>query len=118
MAGSRYAYRLGWNRNGVEGASAESWVDIPKAELSLSGLRPNPAAADLNAAFSLPNSDAATLELLDVSGRSLLSQEVGSLGSGTHLVRLADHGTVAPGLYWLRLRQNRRSLIARGVVVH
>ena len=72
---------------------------------------------DLTAAFSLPNDAPTTLELLDVSGRRVRSREVGSLGAGRHVVRLNDGVAIAPGIYWLRLTQSGRSLLARGVVV-
>jgi hypothetical protein len=80
---------------------------------ALEGVRPNPARGNgLNVAFTLPTGAiAARLELLDVSGRRVLSREVGSLGAGRHTVNLAEGRKVARGLYWARLTQgaNRRS---------
>lgn len=115
--GTRYAYRLAWSADGGEQFTAASWVEVPRAAaLFLEGLRPNPAA-QLDVAFSLPSAAPATLELLDVSGRRLLVREVGSLGAGRHLLRLADRATVAAGLYWLRLRQGGRALSTRAAVV-
>jgi hypothetical protein len=117
-AGGRYAYRLGWNEQGADHYSQESWVDVPAtATLSLEGLRPNPAVDALNVSFSLPSPSSASVELLDVTGRRVLDREVGSLGAGRHLVRLDNGSPVAPGMYWLRLRQGERSLMARAVVV-
>lgn len=116
-SGSRYAYRLRWLDSGQLLHSSETWVDVPQAELALEGLRPNPAAFELNAAFSLPSSALATLDLLDVSGRRIASREVGSLGPGNHTVRLNEAGPVPAGIYWLRLTEGARSLVARGVVI-
>jgi hypothetical protein len=118
-AGARYAYRLGYVENGTERFTSESWVDVPGASavLALEGLRPNPAVDALNVSFSLPGASSATVELLDVTGRRILDREVGSLGTGRHLVRLDNGSPVAPGMYWLRLRQGEHSLMARAVVV-
>ena len=41
----------------------------------------------------------------------------GSLGAGAHLLRLSGEGSVPAGIYWLRLIQSGRSLLARGAVV-
>jgi hypothetical protein len=88
-----------------------------RIDFALEGLVPNPAVAELNVAFSLPQARPATLMLLDVSGRELTAREVGSLGPGRHLVRLDAAGHTPPGIYWLRLTQGGRSLVRRGVVV-
>jgi hypothetical protein len=60
---------------------------------------------------------AATLDLLDVGGRRIAAQQVGTLGPGSHRVRLDSAAAVPPGVYWLRLRQGARTLVARGAVI-
>jgi hypothetical protein len=115
--GNRYAYRLGYEDQGLEHFSAETWVDVPALELALEGLRPNPAAGDLMASFTLPSAVPAQLQLLDVTGRVVLAREVGSLGAGNHVVRLSGKASVPAGMYWLKLTQSGRSLLARGVVL-
>jgi hypothetical protein len=85
--------------------------------LALRGLRPNPAVDAINVSLSLPNSAPATLELVDLAGRLVANREVGSLGAGPHLVRLDNGASVAPGMYWLRLRQGGQQLMARAVVM-
>ena len=118
VSGLRYAYRLGYADAGGEAFSAEVWLDIPAGfQLALQGLRPNPAVGELVASFSLPSSAAATLELLDITGRRWLAREVGSLGAGSHLLRLSDGVRVPAGMYWLKLTQNSRSLLAKALVV-
>jgi hypothetical protein len=95
----------------VNGA-ATSVSDGGSLGFALEGVRPNPTRGNgLNVAFTLPTGATAALELLDVSGRRVLSREVGSLGAGRHTVNLAGGRKVAPGLYWVRLSQgaNRRS---------
>jgi hypothetical protein len=116
--GAHYAYRLGWSESGAERFSAESWVDIPVAlTFALEGARPNPAFGPLTVAFTLPRAEPATLELLDVSGRQVLSRDVGDLGPGSHLLRLGECGCTPPGMYWLRLAQAGRALVKRAAVI-
>jgi hypothetical protein len=116
--GARYAYRLGWNESDAEHFSAETWVEVPVALVfGLEGARPNPAVGPLTVAFTLPRSEPATLELLDVSGRRILSREVGGNGPGRHVMRLGECGCTPPGIYWLRLTQTGQSLVKRAVVI-
>jgi hypothetical protein len=115
---ARYAYRLAYVEDGAERHTAEIWVEVPHAlALALEGLRPNPAARELTASFTLPSAASATLELLDLAGRRVSEHRVGSLGPGRHALRLGDGRQLAPGVYWLRLTQGGRALTARGVVV-
>ena len=115
--GERYAYRLGYLEGGAQRFTAETWVEVPGLVLALEGLRPNPAVGELVASFTLPSGAPARLQLLDVTGRVWLAREVGGLGAGSHLVRLTDAARVPAGMYWLRLTQTGRSLLARAAVV-
>jgi hypothetical protein len=87
------------------------------AMFALEGFVPNPAVRDLNVMFSLPSAEPATLELIDVTGRRLLSSDVGSLGPGRHVVRLGDGATVPAGMYWLRLSQGGQVLKGKAAIV-
>ena len=117
-AGERYAYRLAYLEDGEERQTTETWVDVPRAlALALEGLRPNPAVREITVAFTLPSAAPATLELLDLAGRRVRGREVGSLGAGRHALRLDEGPQPAPGVYWLRLTQDGRTLTTRGVVV-
>ena len=115
QAGASYGYRLGVREGGVEKFYGETWISVPALALALEGLRPNPAMGEPVASFTLSSGSSARLELLDVTGRVWLTRAVGDLGAGSHLVRLGK--TVPAGMYWLRLTQSGRSLLARGVVV-
>jgi hypothetical protein len=117
-AGTHYAYRLRWIESGVEQLSAETPVDVPNAiALTLDGLRPNPAMGDLNVAFSLPRAGAATIEVIDIGGRVVLRRDVGSLGMGRHVVRMNEGERIHPGVYWLRLTHEGRTLETKGAVL-
>jgi hypothetical protein len=117
-SGTRYGYRLGVTVNGAETFAGETWVDVPAAlAFALHGSQPNPNPGVLSVSFSLAAARPATLELLDVSGRRIISQEVGSLGTGTHVVKLAPELPLRSGVYLVRLTQDGRTLIAKAAVV-
>jgi hypothetical protein len=113
--GVRYDYRLGIRGSGGERYYGETSIAVPVLALALEGLRPNPAAGEPMASFTLASGSPARLELLDVTGRVWFARAVGDLGPGSHVLRLGR--SVPAGMYWLRLTQNDRSLLARGVVV-
>lgn len=93
-------------------------VDVGTATaLALHGAIPNPAVGDLRVAFTLPNRDAATLELFDVAGRRIVRREVGSLGPGRHVVGLDPSRGLHAGLYFVRLATSERALHARVAVI-
>lgn len=118
VPGQRYAYRLRWSEHGATRTTAEAWVETPSLlRFALHGLQPNPSRGEAYAALTLPGWANGELELLDVSGRRVASHEVGSLGPGRHVVRLAEREPVPPGLYLLRLRWSDREAIGRGVVM-
>jgi VCBS repeat protein/FG-GAP repeat protein len=84
---------------------------------ALEGFRPNPAFGVPVVAFTLANDSPATIEVIDLAGRSVVRREVGALGAGRHAVSLGSSAHLAPGAYVMRLRQAGRTLTARGVVV-
>jgi hypothetical protein len=113
-------YRLGIVNAGIEGFYGETWVDVPAhdATLSLASVRPNPShGSALSVRFTLPSAAAASLELLDVSGRRIAAREVGSLGSGQHTLDLGDGQCPAPGLYLVRLTQGANTRTTRVAVL-
>jgi hypothetical protein len=117
-AGGRYAYRLAYQDHGIERFTTEAWVELPESSLALKGLRPNPAVGDLAVSLSLPSEGSARLDLIDVTGRVRLTRDVGTLGAGRHVVPLGLAASVPAGIYWLRLTQAGRVVLARGVVMH
>ena len=116
--GERYAYRLRWREDGMDHASAETWVDVPRElALALDGAVPNPVTGDLRVAFTLASAERATLDVLDLAGRRVASREVGSLGPGRHLLPLELSPRPAPGVYWLRLSHGQ-ALLRRKIVLN
>jgi len=118
VAGARYGYRLLVSDGGQATALEPTWVSIPRpAILSLAGASPNPSETGVTVRFSLPGNDAATLELFDLRGRRIASQEVGSLGPGDHVVPLSERLHLSAGIYLIRLTQAGRALTAKACVM-
>lgn len=86
-------------------------------QFSLEGARPNPAGRGLIVAFSLPSRGEAALEVLDICGRLILTQDVGSLGQGSHVVSLGATRDIASGIYLLRLTAGGRSIAKKALVL-
>jgi len=115
-AGTRYHYRLGVVENGQESFLGEVTVEVPAAAaLAIEAIRPNPADREMWVSFSLPLSEPATLDLIDVSGRRVREQVVS--GTGRHAVDLAAGNRLAPGVYLVRLTQAGKSVVMRASVV-
>lgn len=84
------------------------------AGLALAGAWPNPARThDLRLRLTLPSSDPAKLELLDLAGRVVARRDVGALGAGEHLVRIEPAAPLRPGVFFARLSQGGASRTAR-----
>jgi hypothetical protein len=112
----------GFEVSGVLGTSerfaiqAAAGVDATHFALALHGPVPNPGG-ELRVSFALPDARPATLVVHDVSGREVIRREVGGLGAGRHAVTLGAPGTLAPGIYLVRLIRADQRLVARAVVV-
>lgn len=116
--GARYDYRLGTMEEGGEHFFGEVSVVVPTGStLRLDGARPNPAQGPVDLAFALAGTEPATLELVDLGGRRVLSKEVGSLGRGEHVMRVAAPGELPAGLYFVRLIQGRTQRSARVAII-
>jgi hypothetical protein len=71
----------------------------PRA-LALSAPRPNPARGSVALDVTLPDDAPARVELLDVAGRVVRSQDV--QGAGLHVLSFDELTSLAPGLYFAR----------------
>ena len=114
LPGQRYHYRLSWS----DGRTAETAIDVPLGiALALDGLRPNPSVGEPHVVFSLPDRGETTVELLDLGGRVVRRESASHLGMGRHAVRLGSGGPLHPGVYWVRLRHEGRTLTTKGMVL-
>jgi hypothetical protein len=117
-SGERYGYRIALHDDSDGPFAGETWVDVPAALVfGLEGPRPNPALRDLIVAFTLPSAAPAQLELFDVGGRRLRWRDVGGLGAGRHSIRLGDVRELPPGVFVIRLTQQRESRTAKVAIV-
>ena len=82
--------------------------------LALAGAWPNPATSASVIAFTLAGGNAATLDLLDLNGRRVLSR---SLSPGATSVPLTNGARLRPGVYFVRLTQDGVSRSKRIVVL-
>jgi parallel beta-helix repeat protein len=85
--------------------------------LSIQGPRLGAATRGLEVAFTLPDATRARLDVLDVAGRVIASSEVGGREPGEHMLELAGRGGLAPGIYFLRLRQGTNEAHTRVAVL-
>jgi hypothetical protein len=85
--------------------------------LALSAAGPNPSRAGrLLVSVQLPSDAPARLDLVDVTGRRVASQEVSALGAGRHTVDLSAGSRLASGIYVARLSQAGDARTVRMVV--
>ena len=85
--------------------------------LALARIWPNPSSLPLRVTFALPASGPASLELVDVAGRSVLAQELGAPGAGLHDATFGTGASLRPGTYWLRLSQGDGHTASRVVIL-
>jgi hypothetical protein len=86
--------------------------------LAFRSITPNPTAAGVEIAYSLPEATPVRLELVDLSGRLILGRDLGSPGPGFHVANLPSQTVPAPGIYWLRLSQSGRSVSSKVTFTH
>jgi hypothetical protein len=100
---------------------ADAVVSVPKpsgalAAFALHGAVPNPARGDFTISFRLPDAAPARIEVFDVAGRRVASEEVGPMGAGAHRVALAAGG-LRGGIYLVRLSRGAAHRTARAVLL-
>jgi hypothetical protein len=114
LPGATYRYRLVVHEAGSRTILGEVTLRIPESlALALEPARPNPTSGPLTLAFVLPSTARATLELLDVTGRRVLQQELNG-AAGRQVLRLDE--SLAPGVYVARLAQSGKAVTSRVVV--
>jgi len=119
QAGLAYDYRLGVMQGGTEYFYGQVTVNVPLpfVGLALAGAWPNPVTASSVIQFTLSSGAAATLDLIDLTGRRVSSRQVGGYGVGPHSVPFTYGGRLRPGVYFARLTQAGTSRTRRVVVL-
>jgi hypothetical protein len=105
------------NPSGYATLSPSGTTDVSGGALAFALEPPaNPAIGGrVSVSFTLAESDAARLELLDVNGRRVAARDVA--GAGRHEVTLGEGQRVPPGVYFVRLTQGSRVARARLTVL-
>lgn len=86
------------------------------SDLRIRGTGANPSRGPLAVEFTVPRGGPATLQLLDVAGRVIESAVWDAVSAGEHHVTLGAARSMAPGTYFVRLRQGART-DARAVTI-
>src|SRR5262249_61369114 len=103
-AGVTYQYRLAVPEGATTIYLGQVTIRVPAAvAFGIDGFRPNPSSREVNVVFALESAAPARLELMDVAGRRVLAEDVGSFGPGQHVLRLAEAGALPAGGYRVRL---------------
>jgi hypothetical protein len=102
---------------GLRDEAAPAAAQPPALSLALHGLVPNPPVRDLVVSFTLPDAEPASVELLDLAGRRLRDVDVGARGPGRQSVSLGAVGSLPSGVYLVRLRHGRQSLVSKCVLM-
>ena len=114
--GNIYAQNI--NGDCTLGGTLVSVPAVPiAASFALSRVEPNPSVGELRVSFSLLDDTPASLEVYDLTGRRLESQELGRLGAGAHIVSLGRGVRWPPGIYEVRLKQGSRSGFRKVAIV-
>jgi hypothetical protein len=114
--GASYQYRVGIVENGAEKLFGDASVTVPRFDLEIASVAPNPAYRDLWVSFTLPVATPATLRLIDVAGREVRRREVGTT-VGPQRVNLAEGHVLPMGVYAVQLTQGARTVTTRVSVV-
>jgi hypothetical protein len=116
QVGALYGYGVGVQRDGHVGIEGVVWVRVvaPISGLAIRNVAPNPATTAWSIGFDSPETSAASIEAIDLSGRVVRTVQLGALTSGRQSVSLPARG-LPPGVYWIRVREGNRSAFVRAV---
>ncbi len=76
---------------------------------------PNPFDVDTRIDYSIANSGHVTFEVVDVTGKVVFFQDMGTVGAGDYSMTLAG-ATLKPGAYYYTLSVNDSRVTKRMVV--
>jgi len=111
-------YAQNVNADGSLGGTLVSVAPIAASvQLAVRPAFANPSTAGLVLEFSLPDDAPAVLEVFDLNGRRVDSEEVGTLGAGAHVITIARARALPPGVYGVRLEQGSRVALTKAVLL-
>jgi hypothetical protein len=117
-AGQTYGYRLGIVDAGAEILLGELSATAATPRVAIEAVRPNPSVRGAcTVDLELLSDQPARLELLDITGRRVLQQDLSAPGPGRRSLTLSPRSSLPAGVYFLRLHQADRSGSLRLVVL-
>jgi hypothetical protein len=85
--------------------------------LALGPPRPNPSSQAIRVVLMLSSRKRASLDLVDVAGRTWWHRDVGVLGPGAHAVEIDPRLPPRSGLYFVRLTQGGETVFVRASIL-
>lgn len=77
-------------------------------------LMPNPSHGDSKLIFSIDESAQTFMEIADITGKIVSSENFGNLANGNHMIDV-NRGDIQPGVYLIRLRTDKGSTTIRAI---
>jgi len=114
-SGGRFAYRLVLDGLGEARHTAETWVEIPATSFALRISNPS-RGGTIAVELSFPSPGGAVLELLDLAGRRVESQQIATR-IGAQSLTLGGNRRLAQGVYLIRVIHAGMSRTERAIVI-
>lgn len=76
---------------------------------------PNPAVNNAQIAFALENNDDVTVQVFDITGKTIYTETLGSLSAGIHNIQL-DTEDLASGNYYVSIKNSKNRLTKKLVI--
>jgi hypothetical protein len=116
--GTRYDYRLAVGSGAGVDYMGEVRVDVPGHDvLAFLGARSLPGDGRIAITFSLASREPARLEVLDVAGRRIVSEELAGWEPGGHTLELTQSKRFPSGIYLVRILQGRARVTGKVALV-
>lgn len=111
---SVHLYAQGVQANGLGPGSLAGATPNANEELALAPVGANPSrGGGMWVRFTLRGGATGTIDVVDVTGRRVLSRRLDSFGPGTHTLDLLSGRRLAPGVYLVSLREGDRMGVTR-----
>jgi hypothetical protein len=115
--GTRYAYRLRWTDALGTHATEETWFSIPAPSFTARLVTGPVVRGTFEFALTLPTGEVVQIELFDVHGRRIDVQRWQPPGAARNTLEYQPAQPLAPGVYWIRLRQQADQTTLRAIVL-
>lgn len=112
-------YAQGVQASGLGNPPVAGAQPVGPGSTTLSLASANPSRGEgISVRFTLRGGESASIDVMDITGRRMLTRTLDSFGHGSHTVGLLSGAGVAPGLYLVRLREGNAVCTTRVVRVN